>query len=56
MDLFGPTRIASLGGIHYAYVLVDDYYRFTWVSFLAHKNDALKDFKNLLNTLKVSFL
>ena len=23
MDLFGPTRVASLGGMHYAYVLVD---------------------------------
>ena len=46
MDLFGPTRVASLGGIHYAYVLVDNYYRFTWVCFFAHKNDAFKAFEN----------
>ena len=46
MDLFGPTRVASLGGMHYAYVLVDDYSRFTWVCFLAHKNDAFKAFEN----------
>ena len=31
MDLFGPTRVASLGGMHYAYVLIDDYSRYTWV-------------------------
>ena len=31
MDLFGPTRVASLGGMHHAYVLVDDYSRYTWV-------------------------
>ena len=46
MDLFGPTRVASLGGMHYAYVLVNDYSRYTWVYFLAHKNDAFKAFEN----------
>lgn len=44
MDLFGPTRVASLGGMHYAFVLADDYSSFTWVYFLAHKNDAFKAF------------
>ena len=29
MDLFGPTRVSSLGGMYYAYVLVDDYSRYT---------------------------
>ena len=52
MDLFGPTRVASLGGMHYAYVLVDDYSKFTWVSFLAHKNDAFKDFENFTKRVK----
>ena len=46
MDLFGPTRIASLGRMHYVYVLVDDYSRFSWVCFLAHKNYTFKAFKN----------
>ena len=45
MDLFGPTRVASIGGMHYAYVLVDDYSRYIWIYFLAHKNDAFKDFE-----------
>ena len=35
MDLFKSTRVASLGGMDYAYVLVDDYSRYTWVCFLA---------------------
>ena len=46
MDLFGPTRVASLGAMHYAYMLVDDYSRYTLVCFLAHKNNAFKAFEN----------
>ena len=45
MDLFGLTRVFSLGGMHYVYVLVDDYSRYTWVCFLAHKNDTFKTFE-----------
>ena len=52
MDLFGPTRVASLGGMHYAYVLVDDYSRYTWVCFLAHKNDAFKAFENFTKIIQ----
>ena len=29
MDLFGPIRVASLSEMHYIYVLVDDYSRYT---------------------------
>jgi len=29
MDLFGPSRVASLAGNLYALVVVDDYSRFT---------------------------
>ena len=46
IDLFGPTRVTSLGGTYYAYILVDEYSRYTWVCFLAHKNDAFKAFEN----------
>ena len=52
MNLFRPTRVASLGGMHYAYVLVDDYSRFTWVCFLAHKNDAFKAFENFIKRVQ----
>ena len=45
MDLFSPTRVTSLSEMHYAYILVDDYSKYTWVCFLAHKNDALQAFE-----------
>jgi hypothetical protein len=44
MDLFGPIRTASLSGKLYAFVIVDDYSRYTWVLFLTHKNEAHKAF------------
>ena len=46
MDLFGPSRTASLGGKHYAFVIVDDFSRFTWVIFLKFKDEALSIFEN----------
>ncbi|KAK8578905.1 hypothetical protein V6N13_142162 [Hibiscus sabdariffa] len=44
MDLFGPIRTISLVGKSYAFVLVDDFSRFTWVLFLSTKNKALEKF------------
>jgi hypothetical protein len=44
MNLFGPIRTASLSGKLYAFVIVDDYSHYTWVLFLAHKNEAHKAF------------
>ena len=38
MDLFGPMDVISMGGKSYGFVIVDDYSRFTWVYFLAHKD------------------
>ena len=52
MYLFGATRVASLCGIHYVYVLGDDYSRHTWVYFLAHKNDAFKAFENFIKRIQ----
>ena len=43
MDLFSPNRVASLSGKFYAFVIVDDYSRFTWAAFPSHKNDALNE-------------
>ena len=51
MDLFGPSRIASLDGNFYALVIVDDFSRYTWTFFLASKNDAYKAFKKLAKVL-----
>ena len=40
LDLFGPNSVANLGGKLYVFVIVDDYTRFTWVFFLAHKSET----------------
>ena len=45
IDLFGPSRHASLSGKFYACVIVDDYSRYTWVLFLANKDDAIDAFR-----------
>ena len=40
MDLFGPSRTPSLRGKSYAYVILDDFPRYTWVLFLSQKNET----------------
>ncbi|GKA78976.1 retrovirus-related pol polyprotein from transposon TNT 1-94 [Tanacetum coccineum] len=40
MDLCGPMRIASVNGKKYILVIMDDYSGFTWVKFLASKDEA----------------
>ena len=48
MDLFGPTRTTSLGGMKYGLVIVDDFSRFTWVLFIAHKDETFDVFQKIL--------
>nr|GEX20226.1 integrase, catalytic region, zinc finger, CCHC-type, peptidase aspartic, catalytic [Tanacetum cinerariifolium] len=40
MDLYGPMRVTSVNGKKYILIIVDDYSRFTWVKFLASKDEA----------------
>ncbi|GKC45472.1 retrovirus-related pol polyprotein from transposon TNT 1-94 [Tanacetum coccineum] len=40
MDLCRPMRVASVNGKKYILVIVDDYSQFTWVKFLASKDEA----------------
>nr|GEW07031.1 putative ribonuclease H-like domain-containing protein [Tanacetum cinerariifolium] len=40
MDLFGPTFVKSLNKKSYCLVVTDDYSRFTWVFFLATKDET----------------
>ncbi|GJW74880.1 retrovirus-related pol polyprotein from transposon TNT 1-94 [Tanacetum coccineum] len=40
MDLCGPMRVVSVNGKKYILSIVDDYSRFTWVKFLASKDEA----------------
>ena len=44
MDLFGPIATSSLGGSKYTFVIVNDYSRYTWTYFLAHKSDCFRYF------------
>nr|GEZ40182.1 putative ribonuclease H-like domain-containing protein [Tanacetum cinerariifolium] len=62
MDLFGPTFVKSLSKKSYCLVITDDYSRFSWVFFLASKDEiasVLKTFiigqENLLS-LKVKII
>ena len=52
MDLFGPSRIMSLGGSFYDHLIVDDYSRYTWTLFITHKNDAFQAFRKLAKVIK----
>jgi transposase InsO family protein len=54
LDLFGPMRTTSLGGKRYAFVIVDDFSRFTWVLFLAQKDDTFFEFSNLFKKVQNS--
>ena len=45
MDLLGPTRTLSLGGKKYGFVIVNNYSRYAWVYFLAHKHESFKVFE-----------
>ncbi|GJX52688.1 retrovirus-related pol polyprotein from transposon TNT 1-94 [Tanacetum coccineum] len=40
MDFCRPMRVASVNGKKYILVIMDDYSRFTWVKFLASKDQA----------------
>ena len=53
MDLFGPTKTPSLGGKKYGFIIIDDYSRFTWVYFLAHKHESFKVFEYSANVFKM---
>ncbi|KAJ1704622.1 hypothetical protein LUZ63_004403 [Rhynchospora breviuscula] len=52
MDLFGPINVMSLSKKRYVFVVVDDYSRFTWVFFLAHKEEAFDYFVKFSNRVE----
>lgn len=51
MDLMEPMQVESLGGKRYAYVVVDNFSRFTWVNFIKEKSDTFEVFKDLCQRL-----
>ena len=52
MDLFGPSRTMSLGGNYYGLVIVDDYSRFTWMFFIATKDETYHVFKRFVKVVQ----
>jgi len=55
MDLFGPTTYTSIGGNKYAFVIVDDFTRYTWIFFLSNKSDAFATFKTFVKRIHSEF-
>nr|GEZ75818.1 hypothetical protein [Tanacetum cinerariifolium] len=52
MDLFGPTFVKSLNKKCYSPVITDDYSRFTWVFFLATKDETSPILKTFITGLE----
>nr|GEU70406.1 hypothetical protein [Tanacetum cinerariifolium] len=52
MDLFGPTFVKSLNKKSYYLVATNDYSRFTWVFFLATKDETSPILKNFITGLE----
>nr|GEZ44133.1 hypothetical protein [Tanacetum cinerariifolium] len=52
MDLFGPTFVKSINKKSYCLVIIDDYSRFTWVFFLASKDETSPILKTFITGLE----
>ncbi|GKD87381.1 putative ribonuclease H-like domain-containing protein, partial [Tanacetum coccineum] len=52
MDLFGPTNVKSLMKNSYCLVVTDDFSRFSWVFFLATKDETSRILKTFLIEIK----
>ncbi|GJV10555.1 retrovirus-related pol polyprotein from transposon TNT 1-94 [Tanacetum coccineum] len=53
MDLCGPIGVESINVKKYVLVIVDDYYRFTWVKFLRSKDEALEAIIKRIKNIQV---
>ncbi|GKC82159.1 putative ribonuclease H-like domain-containing protein [Tanacetum coccineum] len=52
MDLFGPTNVKSLMKKSYCLVVTDDFSRFSWVFFLATKDETSEILKTLITGIE----
>jgi transposase InsO family protein len=55
MDLFGPVAYLSIEGSKYGLVIVDDFFRFTWVFFLQDKAETQGALKHFLRRAQNEF-
>jgi len=44
-DMWGPSLVASIGGIRYYVTFIDDFSRKIWVYFLKQKSKVFQKFK-----------
>nr|GEZ23899.1 putative ribonuclease H-like domain-containing protein [Tanacetum cinerariifolium] len=52
MDLFGPTSVMSINHKKYCLVVTDDFSMFSWVFFLATKDETSKVLKPFITTIE----
>ncbi|GJV21233.1 putative ribonuclease H-like domain-containing protein [Tanacetum coccineum] len=52
MDLFGPTSVKSINHASYRLVITDDYTRFSWVFFLATKDETSGILQNFIRQIE----
>nr|GEV91773.1 putative ribonuclease H-like domain-containing protein [Tanacetum cinerariifolium] len=52
MDFFGPTFVKSLNKKSYCLVVIDDYSRFSWVFFLATKDETSEILKTFITGIE----
>lgn len=55
MDTVGPARVQSIGGKWYVLVIVDNFSRYSWVFFMATKDEAFQHFRGLFLRLELEF-
>nr|AAX96275.1 retrotransposon protein, putative, unclassified [Oryza sativa Japonica Group]ABA93378.1 retrotransposon protein, putative, unclassified [Oryza sativa Japonica Group] len=55
MDTVGPARVQSVGGKWYVLVIVDNFSRYSWVFFMATKDEAFQHFCGLFLRLDLEF-
>lgn len=53
MDLARSTKTESLGEKRYFFMIIDDFSRYTWVTFLREKSDAFDEFMNICKKCKL---
>jgi transposase InsO family protein len=51
MDTIGPSRVRSMEGKWYVFVIIDYYSRYSWVLFLKSKDEVFKHFQSLALSL-----
>ncbi|GJS58379.1 retrovirus-related pol polyprotein from transposon TNT 1-94 [Tanacetum coccineum] len=55
MDLCRLIKVATINGKKYILVIVDDYYRFTWVYFLHTKDETLEIIKKSIAQVQLNY-